>query len=336
MVKIYKQPFAHDGDTIAIPDASQPDGKMSSADGWTPDYQLPKTDPNYKPVGRQEMNGVFKEVTEALGQVQVQGAASWSPDGAPYPVNAQVYRNGKQWLALRPNSVEPAEGEDWSAIGTAATRDVGGSAGNVMAVGAFGLGVSGTAPLFSGDINNLTTIGFYLADASDTTNLPLLTGAFSVVVDHANSGIRSMQTAKLQDTESLRIFSRKLTNSGWTPWLELLHTGNILQSTGTSTDYPMSQKAVTDQLLGVGQTWQDVTGSRIVGTTYTNTTGRTIQVSASLGVVSQGQIVSVLVDGVTVVNNQTQGYSVPISFSVPAGSTYTASSSGVTSWSELR
>ncbi len=116
MVKIYKQPFAHDGDTIAIPDASQPDGKMSSADGWTPDYQLPKTDPNYKPVGRQEMNGVFKEVTEALGQVQVQGAATWSPDGAPYPINAQVYHNGKQWLALRANIVEPAEGEDWTEI----------------------------------------------------------------------------------------------------------------------------------------------------------------------------------------------------------------------------
>ena len=114
MVKIYKQPFAHDGDTIAIPDASQPDGKMSNADGWTPDYQLPKTDPNYKPVGRQEMNGVFKEVTEALGQMQVQGAASWSADGAPYPINAQVYHNGKQWIALRENSVEPAEGDDWN------------------------------------------------------------------------------------------------------------------------------------------------------------------------------------------------------------------------------
>lgn len=116
MVKIYKQPFAHDGDAIAIPDASQPDGKMSSVDGWTPDYQLPKTDPNYKPVGRQEMNGVFKEVTEALGQVQVQGAASWSAEGAPYPINAQVYHSGKQWLALRPNSVEPAEGEDWTEL----------------------------------------------------------------------------------------------------------------------------------------------------------------------------------------------------------------------------
>lgn len=116
MVKIYKQPFAHDGDAIAVPDASQPDGKVSNADGWTPDYQLPKTDPNYKPVGRQEMNGVFKEVTEALGQVQVQGAASWSPDGAPYPANAQTYHNGKQWLALRANSVEPAEGEDWTEL----------------------------------------------------------------------------------------------------------------------------------------------------------------------------------------------------------------------------
>lgn len=124
MVKIYKQPFAHNGDTIAIPDASQPDGKMSSADGWTPDYQLPKTDPNYKPVGRQEMNGVFKEVTEALGEVQVQGAASWSADGAPYPINAQVYHNGKQWLALRANSVEPAEGEDWTGF-SAEKYDVG-------------------------------------------------------------------------------------------------------------------------------------------------------------------------------------------------------------------
>ncbi len=116
MVKIYKQPFAHDGDTIVIPDASQPDGKMSNADGWTVDYQLPRDEPNYKPVDRQEMNGVFKEVTEALGQVQVQGAASWSPDGTPYPVNAQVYHDGKHWLALRANSVEPVEGEDWSAV----------------------------------------------------------------------------------------------------------------------------------------------------------------------------------------------------------------------------
>ena len=155
MVKIYKQPFAHGGDAIAIPDASQPDGKMSSADGWTPDYQLPKTDPNYRPVGRQEMNGVFKEVTESLGQVQVQGAASWSADGAPYPINAQVYHDGKQWIALRANSVAPVEGADWSAIGTAATANLttsntDGTAGRVLKVGDggwMGRGASQVEPL---------------------------------------------------------------------------------------------------------------------------------------------------------------------------------------------
>ena len=33
------------------------------------------------------------------------------------------------------------------------------------------------------------------------------------------------------------------------------------------------------EMLGVGQTWQDVTSTRSVGTTYTNTTGKPIQVS---------------------------------------------------------
>ena len=56
------------------------------------------------------------QVTEALGQVQVQGAATWSADGAPYPIRAQVYHNDKQWLALRANSVEPTEGADWTEL----------------------------------------------------------------------------------------------------------------------------------------------------------------------------------------------------------------------------
>jgi hypothetical protein len=34
--------------------------------------------------------------------------------------------------------------------------------------------------------------------------------------------------------------------------------------------------------LGVGQTWIDVTGSRVLGTTYTNTTGKPIYIKATL------------------------------------------------------
>lgn len=110
MVKIYKQPFAHDGDAIAIPDASQPDGKMSSADGWTPDYQLPKTDPNYKPVGRQEMNGVFKEITESLGEIQQFGFAKWQP--MQWPQGARVVEGGVVYRALTQTSQQPPHA-DW-------------------------------------------------------------------------------------------------------------------------------------------------------------------------------------------------------------------------------
>lgn len=211
MVKIYKQPFAHGGDAIAIPSASQPDGKMSSADGWTPDYQLPSGDPNYKPVDRQEMNGVFKEVTEALGQVQVQGAAAWSADGAPYPINAQVYHNGKQWIALRANSVVPAEGADWSAIVT---------------------------------VKQLAT------------------------------------KAALSHTHTWSQVTGKPVNYP-TNWANV-DGKPVVQTVGASTTNLMSQKAVTDAInnssIGVGQTWQSVTGSRAKGTTYTNTTGRPIQI----------------------------------------------------------
>ena len=43
-------------------------------------------------------------------------AASWSADVVPYPINAQVYHNGKQWLALRENSEEPVEGANWTEV----------------------------------------------------------------------------------------------------------------------------------------------------------------------------------------------------------------------------
>ena len=37
-----------------------------------------------------------------------------------------------------------------------------------------------------------------------------------------------------------------------------------------------------DQVIGVGQTWQDVTASRALGVTYTNTTGKPIHVIAGI------------------------------------------------------
>lgn len=359
MVKIYKQPFAHDGDAIAIPDASQPDGKMSSADGWTPDYQLPKTDPNYKPVGRQEMNGVFKEVTEALGQVQVQGAASWAADGAPYPINAQLYHNGKQWLALRANSVAPTDGADWAAIGTAAIRDVTTSstdttAGRVLKVGDFGIG--GNNPrVNSFDANDLLpgqrrswSDSFTEADAV-SVNLPALGGGpTSARAWHVESMGSESSRAVQYATENFgsgttrgRTFIRVKHDATWHPWQEIIRTSSLLQATGSSTAFPMSQKSVSDQLIGVGKTWSNVTATRAWDTEYTNTKGRTLPIAVIVRDTAGGNLSAKLfIDGELHSEVYTSAsFTQTLCADIPDGSTYelkrTDNNDAIISWMEL-
>lgn len=97
--------------------------------------------------------------------------------------------------------------------------------------------------------------------------------------------------------------------------------------------------AISDinQNIGVGQTWQNVSGSRALATTYTNSTGRPILVSVALGVGAAGQSVTATVSGVTVVSAPSAGFTLPFSFIVPNGGTYSVTAtSGFTSWSELR
>lgn len=94
--------------------------------------------------------------------------------------------------------------------------------------------------------------------------------------------------------------------------------------------------------IGVGQTWQDVSASRAFGTTYTNTTGRPIQVSVYVEATAANLIASLAVNGLTVgitgssgaANNG--GYGQLIA-TVPNGSTYAVSgTAGARGWMELR
>jgi hypothetical protein len=83
--------------------------------------------------------------------------------------------------------------------------------------------------------------------------------------------------------------------------------------------------------LGYGQTWQDVSASRVSGTTYTNTTGKPITVFVSAGV-----------GGTTIVVNSVSLLSaigiVPQTFIVPNGQTYvvTGTRNTAPNWIELR
>ena len=83
--------------------------------------------------------------------------------------------------------------------------------------------------------------------------------------------------------------------------------------------------------IGEGQTWQVVTGSRVAGTTYTNSTGKSIQVSIQVQGAAVLQVGGV-VAATSGINNATNF----IGAIVPNGSTYVLSTGPNQRWSELR
>lgn len=90
--------------------------------------------------------------------------------------------------------------------------------------------------------------------------------------------------------------------------------------------------------LGDGQTWTNVTGSRALSTTYTNSTGKPIFLSVLISN-GAGGAASLYVNSLQVSYNGTTtvGNTIPLSSIVPAGGTYYATSSGsISGWYELR
>jgi hypothetical protein len=101
----------------------------------------------------------------------------------------------------------------------------------------------------------------------------------------------------------------------------------------------------SDVGLGVNQTWQDLTASRAVDTTYTNTTGRPIKISVISTQTSNNNVgASLDIDGDTVQWNQgyTTSGTIPyasVSEIIPNGSSYSVSiqvGDSLYSWMELR
>lgn len=112
-------------------------------------------------------------------------------------------------------------------------------------------------------------------------------------------------------------------------------------ATAPSTIQGMGGQALTAMgSLGYGQTWQTVTGSRALATTYYNTTGKPIVVAVLSGGLTAGNNITGVVSGINVAYAQinTAGTSqVTINFIVPVGATYSVTASAAfAAWYELR
>lgn len=123
MAKRFVVPFATSGDKSVTPDATDPAGAISYSQGWPVAYQLADTDPAYRPVGRQELNGVLFDVTGALAELQTLGFPEWvAVTGLvpPYPINAWVRRlNSVYFNTVANNSAAPeSAGSNWVEVST--------------------------------------------------------------------------------------------------------------------------------------------------------------------------------------------------------------------------
>ncbi|MGQ7947840.1 phage baseplate protein [Providencia huashanensis] len=118
MTKIFKIPFATQGDRTSIPDDVQADGAVSYTQGYSYDYERDQqTDPAAKDIEREKMNGMFHDITEAVGELQSFGFPKWAAEGKPYPIRAIVYHKNKTWQSkIENNNVEPVSGTAWQEL----------------------------------------------------------------------------------------------------------------------------------------------------------------------------------------------------------------------------
>lgn len=111
---------------------------------------------------------------------------------------------------------------------------------------------------------------------------------------------------------------------------------NAEVQTGTDTVKAVTPSGLLSAVIGLGQTWQDVTGSRVAGTTYTNSTGKPkfIIISTTITNSTSTFFINDINYCEIAFNTTTPIVRVPISAIVPVGATYKLTGT-IYKWSEL-
>ncbi|WP_323086627.1 phage baseplate protein, partial [Providencia alcalifaciens] len=236
-----KVPFATQGDRTSIPNEVQADGAVSYTQGYGYDYERDQvSDPAAKDIEREKMNGIFHDITEAVGEIQNYGFPKWAEEGKPYPIRAIVYHKNKVWQSkVENNEIEPVAGAQWAEL---------------------------KADLTAGDINvynktesdkryqplgNYQAAGYsYSKRESDTNFQPK--GNYAPAANYAMKGdsyTKAEGDGRYQPKGNYAPAGDYATNTALTNGLNTkLNTSNVAQGTGSSTSNVMSQKAVTDAL----------------------------------------------------------------------------------------
>jgi hypothetical protein len=247
---------------------------------------------------------------------------------------ANVNNAIRSLMSVLKNQQDGSSGDPFTVAGTLVASGQVVSSGTLNVTGAFQLdataGASGQALISAGGSNTptWTTLGTMAAQNSTTVAITggTITGITDLTVADGGTGASSITANSVILGNGTSALSGNLVAPST--------SGNILTSNGTT----WTSAAATG--IGVGQTWQNVTGSRSAGTTYTNSTGNPIMISISISGPASTSINSLTVGGVLVgyvSGDDNLNPRQTISSIVPNGSNYVFSTGcPIISWAELR
>ncbi|MGX4747959.1 phage baseplate protein [Morganella morganii] len=237
MTKIFKIPFAAQGDRTAVPDEVQADGSLSYTQGYGYDYERDQaTDPAAKDIEREKMNSIFHDITGAVGEIQAFGMPVWAEEGKPYAIRSIVYHNKKAWQSkIENNNTEPAAGTAWTELKADLTA------------GEVGAYTKGESDQKFQPLGNYLPAGYSYSKAESDTN-------FQPKGNYAPAGNYALKSDVYTKTEGDGRYQAKgnyapAGDYAFTADLEKkLDKTSVFQTTGTSTTGTISQKGITDAL----------------------------------------------------------------------------------------
>lgn len=241
------EPFAQSGDKNTIPlerAIADPIYRASWKAGFPPDTRLPKDLGGEAPDGL-DFNGVLNILSQAVVFLQKGNAYQFDAALAPYPIGALVRSNDNltTYQSTVPNNSNNPNSNmtGWR--------------------------------VYNGS-------GFIVDNLTTNDSAKALSAAQGKVLQdnklEANKVGVANGVASLDANTKVPVV--QLPNASTTT-IGAVQLNNTLTSASTSQALTAAQgKALNDKMLGIGQTWQDVTSSRAKNVTYTNNTGRPIEV----------------------------------------------------------
>ncbi|CAI3806599.1 hypothetical protein GLGCALEP_04267 [Pseudomonas sp. MM221] len=240
-------------------------------------------------------------------------------------------------LADKFNDIANNWGSTLAGLGSVASENVlpvakGGTGGTTQATARSGIGALGAGDYglgsaqatHTGDMSSLATSSLFQFTETNPAGWSSGMGTYPMGINfYRSAAVRAQLAVSFGAAGSgAGVYFRQSASGGLTSWSRLLEAS---------------------EAIGIGQTWKNVTASRALGTTYTNNTGKPIQIAAQAGPASAVNTALIaVVDGISIFTAYAGAAGVYIGVAnviVPPGSTYRVNSSlgtaNLTNWSEL-